>query len=120
MISKPPTSWAPCPRLKASPRSGPRPPPEPAPTFLVLRQPTPTDEEGIMITRRLILAGTAALAFAGSASAEDWKAKYPELTFAVVPAENASGVTERWTPFVEYLSKQLGVKVTLRIANDYA
>ena len=46
--------------------------------------------------------------------------KYPELTFAVVPAENASGVTERWTPFVAYLSKELGVKVTLRIANDYA
>jgi len=38
----------------------------------------------------------------------------------VVPAENASGVTERWTPFVAYLSKELGVKVTLRIANDYA
>ena len=73
-----------------------------------------------MITRRIVLAGAAALAFTASASAEDWKAKYPELTFAVVPAENASGVTERWTPFVAYLSKELGVKVTLRIANDYA
>src|SRR5262249_21767661 len=73
-----------------------------------------------MITRRLVLAGAAALAFTASASAEDWKAKHPELVFAVVPAENASGVTERWTPFVEYLSKELGVKVTLRIANDYA
>jgi phosphonate transport system substrate-binding protein len=73
-----------------------------------------------MITRRIVLAGVAALAFTASASAEDWKAKYPELTFAVVPAENASGVTERWAPFVDYLSKELGVKVTLRIANDYA
>jgi phosphate/phosphite/phosphonate ABC transporter binding protein len=74
-----------------------------------------------MINRRLILAGAAALAFtASAASAQDWKTKYPELTFAVVPAENASGVTERWTPFVAYLSKELGVKVTLRIANDYA
>ncbi|WP_316163552.1 phosphonate ABC transporter substrate-binding protein [Bradyrhizobium sp. SZCCHNRI20481] len=73
-----------------------------------------------MINRRIVLAGVAALAFTASASAEDWKAKYPELTFAVVPAENASGVTERWTPFVDYLSKELGVKVTLRIANDYA
>ncbi|MET4804826.1 hypothetical protein ABIA96_007437, partial [Bradyrhizobium sp. LB11.1] len=51
---------------------------------------------------------------------DDWKAKYPELTFAVIPAENASGVTERWAPFMSYLSKELGVKVTLRIANDYA
>ncbi|TPQ27428.1 phosphonate ABC transporter substrate-binding protein [Bradyrhizobium guangdongense] len=73
-----------------------------------------------MITRRLVLAGAAALAFAAPASAEDWKAKYPEITFAVVPAENGSGVTERWTPFVNYLSKELGVKVTLRVANDYA
>src|SRR5881227_2890283 len=73
-----------------------------------------------MITRRIVLAGAAALAFTASASAQDWKSKYPELTFAVVPAENASGVTERWTPFVAYLSKELGTKVTLRIANDYA
>ena len=73
-----------------------------------------------MIHRRIVLAGIASLAFAASAAAEDWKAKYPELTFAVVPAENASGVTERWAPFITYLSKELGVKVTLRIANDYA
>jgi len=74
-----------------------------------------------MINRRIIIAGAAVLAFAASAaSAQDWKTKYPELTFAVVPAENASGVTERWTPFVAYLSKELGVKVNLRIANDYA
>ena len=39
---------------------------------------------------------------------------------AIVPAENASGVTERYAPFVEYLSKELGTKVTLRVANDYA
>src|SRR6202165_834896 len=74
-----------------------------------------------MINRRIILAGAAALVLtASAASAQEWKTKYPELTFAVVPAENASGVTERWTPFVAYLSKELGVKVTLRIANDYA
>ena len=73
-----------------------------------------------MITRRLVLAGVAALTFAGSASAEDWKTKYPEITFAVIPAENGSGVTERYGPFINYLSKELGVKVTLRVANDYA
>ena len=73
-----------------------------------------------MINRRLVLAGIASVAFAASASAEDWKAKYPEITFAVVPAENASGVTERYAPFVNYLSKELGIKVNLRVANDYA
>src|SRR6195952_4924999 len=73
-----------------------------------------------MINRRIVLAGAAALAFTASASAQDYKTKYPEVTFAVVPSENASGVTERWTPFANYLSKELGVKVNLRIANDYA
>jgi len=74
-----------------------------------------------MINRRILLTATAALAFsATAATAEDWKAKYPEITFAVIPAENGSGVTERFTPFVNYLSKELGIKVTLRVANDYA
>jgi phosphonate transport system substrate-binding protein len=73
-----------------------------------------------MINRRIVLSGAAALAFSASASAEDWKAKYPEITFAVIPAENGSGVTERYAPFISYLSKELGVKVTLRVANDYA
>jgi phosphonate transport system substrate-binding protein len=74
-----------------------------------------------MINRRILLTAAAALAFSATvASAEDWKAKYPEITFAVIPAENGSGVTERFTPFVNYLSKELGIKVTLRVANDYA
>lgn len=74
-----------------------------------------------MLTRRLAL-GTALAAslVAGTAQAQSWKAAYPELVIAVVPAENASGVTERFAPFVEYLSKELGTKVTLRVANDYA
>jgi len=73
-----------------------------------------------MINRRIVLAAMASLSLATPAFAEDWRAKYPEITFAVHPEENASGVTERYTPFVNYLSKELGVKVTLRIANDYA
>lgn len=75
-----------------------------------------------MITRRQafgIAAGAFALA-ATPALAQSWKGSHPELVFAVVPAENASGVTERFQPFIEYLSTELGVKITLRIANDYA
>ena len=75
-----------------------------------------------MLTRRhtfgLAAAGLAALA--SPALAQDWKANYPEVIFAIIPAENASGVVERYTPFVNYLAKELGTKVTLRIANDYA
>jgi phosphonate transport system substrate-binding protein len=81
-----------------------------------------------MLTRRhtltLAAAGLAATlavpGFAPKALAQDWKAKYPELVFGIIPAENASGVVERYTPFVNYLAKELGTKVTLRIANDYA
>jgi phosphonate transport system substrate-binding protein len=40
--------------------------------------------------------------------------------FAVIPEENGSGVVDRWTPFVDYLSREIGTKVTLRVANDYA
>ncbi len=74
-----------------------------------------------MLTRRHGMGATLAVsAVAGSAQAQSWKSAYPELVMAVVPAENASGVTERYAPFVEYLSKELGTKVTLRVANDYA
>lgn len=76
-----------------------------------------------MLTRRHTLTLAAcglAATLAVPAFAQDWKAKYPELIFGIIPAENASGVVERYTPFVNYLSKELGTKVTLRIANDYA
>ncbi|WP_306222584.1 phosphonate ABC transporter substrate-binding protein [Bosea beijingensis] len=75
-----------------------------------------------MLTRRHTLSlAVAGLALAAApAFAQDWKAKYPEIVFAIIPSENASGVTERYTPFVQYLAKELGTKVTLRIANDYA
>jgi phosphonate transport system substrate-binding protein len=71
--------------------------------------------------RRLAL-GLAVLAAAclSPAFAQGWKDKYKELTFAIVPAENASGVTERFTPLVEYLTRQLGVPVKLKIVADYA
>lgn len=71
------------------------------------------------LPRRAVLAA-ALLSLAAPALAQDWKSKYPELVYATIPAENASGVTERFGPWMEYLSKELGVKVTLRIAADYA
>ena len=76
-----------------------------------------------MFKRRTLLAGLAAgvaSTTVARAAPPSWAEKYPELVFAVIPAENASGVTERFGPFLDYLGTQLGVKVTLRIANDYA
>jgi phosphonate transport system substrate-binding protein len=76
-----------------------------------------------MIDRRTLLAGLAAGAATASATranAQAWKAKYPELVYAVIPAENASGVADRVAPFLDYLTREIGTKVTLRIASDYA
>ncbi len=76
-----------------------------------------------MITRRHLtgaVVAAIALSAAGAAGAQSWKDKYKELVFSVVPAENASGVTERYAPFIAQLSKDLGVKVTFRVAQDYA
>ncbi len=71
-----------------------------------------------MLSRRSLLAAPALLAT--PAMAQAWKAAFPELTFAVVPAENASGVNDRYAPFMTYLTNTIGTKVTLRVANDYA
>ena len=69
-----------------------------------------------MINRRTMLAGLAVATSATTVRAQG----VSELVFASVPAENASGVSDRMAPFIAYLSKEIGVKVTLRIANDYA
>jgi len=52
-----------------------------------------------MLTRRLVLAAATLLVAAGTAQAQAWKQQYPELGFALIPEENASGITNRWTPF---------------------
>ncbi len=72
-----------------------------------------------MLQRRTLLAGLAAGASATAVSSVQAQG-ISELVYAAVPAENASGVSDRMAPFIAYLSKEIGVKVTLRIANDYA
>jgi phosphonate transport system substrate-binding protein len=76
-----------------------------------------------MINRRHFIQGTAGLV-AGTSFAlpalADWKADYKELVFAAVPDENATGMEKRFQPFMDYLTKEIGVPVKLRIANDYA
>jgi phosphonate transport system substrate-binding protein len=75
------------------------------------------------IDRRALLVGLAAATVGGAAhcaAAQGWQTQYPDLVYAVVPAENATGVVDRYTPFVDYLGRRLGTKVTLRVANDYA
>ena len=78
----------------------------------------------MMLTRRHVLGSAlaaAAMPYAPIArAADDWRKQFPEFTFAMIPEENASGVTDRYAPFIDYLTKELGVKATLRVANDYA
>src|SRR5262252_2596096 len=73
-----------------------------------------------MFDRRSLIVAAALTLAAGAAQAQSWKAQYPELVLAVVPAENASGVSDRYAGFTAYMSKELGVPVKLRVANAYA
>ena len=74
----------------------------------------------MLINRRAILAFAASSVLSVSAQAQDWKAKYPELIFATIPAENAAQVTERFADFGAYLSREIGIPVKLRVVGDYA
>lgn len=76
-----------------------------------------------MLNRRHLIGAIPALALPGLAAAQPapaWRAQFPELVFAIVPAENATGVTERYQGFIDYMSRTLGTRVVLRIASDYA
>jgi phosphonate transport system substrate-binding protein len=74
----------------------------------------------MMITRRKFATFAAGITVIGLASPALAQTKPAELVLAVVPAENATGVSERFAPVTVYLSQELGTKVTLRIVQDYA
>lgn len=78
-----------------------------------------------MLNRRnfLELGATGALltrARPALAAADDWRKNYPELVFAAIPSENSADLKEEIGPFLNYLSRALNVKVSLRIVSDYA
>lgn len=74
-----------------------------------------------MLRRRTVLAGMAsAIALPAIAKTPSWKSSYPELVYAVVPAENSSSLIGAYTPFVDYLTDAIGTKVALRVGSDYA
>jgi phosphonate transport system substrate-binding protein len=73
-----------------------------------------------MLNRRHVLKAGAGLAAAASLSLPAFGEEIKELTFAAVPDENATGVEKRYEAFIAYLSKEVGVPIKLRIANDYA
>ncbi|MCA3246396.1 MAG: phosphate/phosphite/phosphonate ABC transporter substrate-binding protein, partial [Azospirillum sp.] len=72
--------------------------------------------------RRSVLAGlSAAAAFPAIARAQAvWRAQFPTLNVAVIPAENQQTVMARYTALQTYLNRQFGVEVRLFTATDYA
>lgn len=68
----------------------------------------------------LALAGAMGLTFATTATAEDWRKKYPEVTLGIITSENESDRLTRYKPVLAYFEKTLGVKVNWRSATDYA
>jgi phosphonate transport system substrate-binding protein len=72
-----------------------------------------------MLNRRHLLTAAATLPLATGHGA--WAQAMPrELVFAVVPAENAAGTSERYRPLADYLTAQTGVRTIVRVASDYA
>jgi phosphonate transport system substrate-binding protein len=57
-----------------------------------------------------------ALAFAGTASAQTVK----ELNFGLIATEKAGALKQMWEPFLQDLSKAIGIKVNGFFATDYA
>lgn len=64
--------------------------------------------------------GALAVALALVPATASAQAAPSELVVAIVPAENASGTVDRFSPLADYLARRTGIKTTLRVANDYA
>ena len=52
--------------------------------------------------------------------AQEWRAKVPEVRFAVSSSENSNDAVARYEPFGKYLSERLGVNVKVFRTPDYA
>lgn len=74
-----------------------------------------------MNRRFLLSTSAAALSLALSLPAfADWRQSHDSLTIGIPPIENAEEGQRRYGPFAEYLSENLGVPVTLRMASAYS
>src|SRR5882757_10179629 len=70
--------------------------------------------------RKLVLIGTA-MAVAAGIAATAARAETPtELNFGVISTEASVNQKKNWEPFVEALSKAIGIKVKAFYATDYA
>ncbi|MEM1372696.1 MAG: PhnD/SsuA/transferrin family substrate-binding protein, partial [Pseudomonadota bacterium] len=56
---------------------------------------------------------------ATSAVAADWKEDYQVIKFGILSGENEKDRIARYTPFEEYLERELGVEVEIFTAGNY-
>ena len=68
---------------------------------------------------RFLTATAMALVLAGPALATDWKQDYQVIKFGVLSGENEQDRIARWTPFTEYMERELGVEVEVFTAGNY-
>lgn len=68
---------------------------------------------------RFITATALAALIAAPALAEGWKQDYQVLKFGILSGENEKDRIARYTPFEEYLERELGVEVEIFTAGNY-
>ena len=66
-----------------------------------------------------LIAVAAALAVNGQAHADGWKDQYKTIRFGILSGENEKDRVARYTPFEQYLEKELGVDVQIFTAGSY-
>lgn len=70
--------------------------------------------------RRTLAAALMAAAIISPALAQDWKQQFPELTIGISSSENEADAIARNEGYAAYLTRKLGVPVTIVRGTDYA
>ncbi len=65
------------------------------------------------------LSTTALCALIAAPAYADWREDYAVLKFGVLSGENEQDRIMRWTPFIEYMERELGVEVEVFTAGNY-
>ena len=68
---------------------------------------------------KYFISTTLAALMATSAVANDWKEDYQIIKFGILSGENEKDRIARYTPFEQYLEKELGVEVEIFTAGSY-
>jgi phosphonate transport system substrate-binding protein len=73
-----------------------------------------------MFMRRTLAAAAMAVAIVSPALAQEWKQQFPELSIGISSSENESDAIARTQPYADYLTRTLGVPVSIVRGTDYA